>query len=283
MMALSTVTLGFATAELVRRAAGSQAAGTAPAALWIALVCSFLLFSLGGAISGSTFLALIYDRAAEHQRGRAVGWSGPFCCWVSPSAASSSASCCRDDESAGAIAFSARFRADLFIVTAVALLSSSGSSRFWARRARARASATQAEKQPPACAATCPWCGAAARCASSWLLSLHVYGFRLPAGYGAGALRRASLRHGGACHQSLRRLLGQHGDSGFLRHTLADAPLARLQSFQHVAGGRAGACAWITSPLPPRRLPARSARLVTPGLILLGIRARHLEYRHARA
>ncbi|MCY4146954.1 MAG: MFS transporter, partial [Chloroflexi bacterium] len=44
-----------------------------PAALWLALAAGFLLFSLGNAISGSTFLALIYDRAAQHQRGRAVG------------------------------------------------------------------------------------------------------------------------------------------------------------------------------------------------------------------
>ena len=72
MMAVSTLMLGFATAELVRQAA-KQTAGPTPAALWIALIASFLLFSLGGAISGSTFLALIYDRAAEHQRGRAVG------------------------------------------------------------------------------------------------------------------------------------------------------------------------------------------------------------------
>ncbi|HYO89265.1 MAG TPA: MFS transporter, partial [Candidatus Limnocylindrales bacterium] len=34
---------------------------------------SLLMFSFGNAISGSTFLALIYDRAAPAQRGRAVG------------------------------------------------------------------------------------------------------------------------------------------------------------------------------------------------------------------
>ncbi len=72
MMALSTVTLGFATAELVRRAQTGLGSET-PLALWLALVFSFLLFSLGSAISGSTFLALIYDRAGEKQRGRAVG------------------------------------------------------------------------------------------------------------------------------------------------------------------------------------------------------------------
>jgi len=72
MMALSTLMLGYATAELVRRA-GLEGAASAPPLIWAALVFSFLLFSLGVAVSGSTFLALIYDRAAEHQRGRAVG------------------------------------------------------------------------------------------------------------------------------------------------------------------------------------------------------------------
>ena len=120
MMAFSTVMLGYATAELVRRA-GIEAAGPTPATLWIALVISFLVFSLGGAISGSTFLALIYDRAAEHQRGRAVGlvWTflllgftigGIFFSIMLP-----------HDESAGAIAFSADSVLTLFIVTAALL------------------------------------------------------------------------------------------------------------------------------------------------------------------
>ncbi len=120
MMAISTLMLGFATAELVRRAS-EQSAGPTPAALWIALIASFLLFSLGGAISGSTFLALIYDRAADHQRGRAVGlvWTflllgftigGIFFSIMLPR-----------DESAGAIAFSADSLLALFVVTAIAL------------------------------------------------------------------------------------------------------------------------------------------------------------------
>ena len=120
MMAISTLMLGFATAELVRQA-GKQSAGPTPAALWITLIASFLLFSLGGAISGSTFLALIYDRAADHQRGRAVGlvWTflllgftvgGIFFSIMLP-----------QDESAGAIAYSADSLLALFIVTAVAL------------------------------------------------------------------------------------------------------------------------------------------------------------------
>ena len=72
MMALSTVSLGFSTAELIN-IAQSGVTGQAPFGLWIVLIVSFLLFSLGNALSGSTFLALVYDRSAEHQRGRAVG------------------------------------------------------------------------------------------------------------------------------------------------------------------------------------------------------------------
>lgn len=72
MMVLSTLGLGIATAQLE---AGGGAAGMAgrDAAQWLMIAISLLLFSLGGAISGSTFLALIYDRAPEEQRGRAVG------------------------------------------------------------------------------------------------------------------------------------------------------------------------------------------------------------------
>ncbi len=66
MMALSLGGLGFITASLARGAA-------ATAVTWIAISLAMLLFSLGNALSGSTFLALIYDRTPEHQRGRAVG------------------------------------------------------------------------------------------------------------------------------------------------------------------------------------------------------------------
>ncbi len=121
MMALSTVTLGYATAELVARANRGEA-GQAPALLWLALIFSFLLFSLGGAISGSTFLALISDRAAEAQRGRAVGivWTflllgftigGVFFSLMLP-----------HDETAGHIAFSADDLLRLFLVTAGLLM-----------------------------------------------------------------------------------------------------------------------------------------------------------------
>jgi MFS transporter, BCD family, chlorophyll transporter len=66
LMVISIITLGLATAHLAR---GAQAG----LGEWAAISLSLLLFSLGTAISGSTFLALVYDRAAEHQRGRAVG------------------------------------------------------------------------------------------------------------------------------------------------------------------------------------------------------------------
>lgn len=66
MMLFSMIALGLLTASLAQ---GSAA--TTP--LWIGLILSMFLFSLGNSISGSTFLALVYDRAPEHQRGRAVG------------------------------------------------------------------------------------------------------------------------------------------------------------------------------------------------------------------
>ncbi len=66
MMALSLVGLGLITAELARGA-------VATVVTWAAISLAMLLFSLGNALSGSTFLALVYDRAPQHQRGRAVG------------------------------------------------------------------------------------------------------------------------------------------------------------------------------------------------------------------
>ena len=65
-MAGSLFALGVATASLAR--------GTADAALmWLVITLSLLLFSFGISVSGSTFLALIHDRASAAQRGRAVG------------------------------------------------------------------------------------------------------------------------------------------------------------------------------------------------------------------
>ena len=66
MMAFSLFTLGLATATLAR---GTEATLW----MWVVITFSLLLFSLGNAFSGSTFLALIYDRTTEEQRGRAVG------------------------------------------------------------------------------------------------------------------------------------------------------------------------------------------------------------------
>jgi BCD family chlorophyll transporter-like MFS transporter len=40
---------------------------------WLVLAGALFLFSLGSAFSGGTFLALIYDRSGESERGRAVG------------------------------------------------------------------------------------------------------------------------------------------------------------------------------------------------------------------
>mgnify|MGYP001340765037 FL=1 len=69
MMVASVFGLGIATTTI----AVSGKRGEATLLEWFGLVGSMLLFSLGSALSGSTFLALIYDRAREDQRGRAVG------------------------------------------------------------------------------------------------------------------------------------------------------------------------------------------------------------------
>jgi BCD family chlorophyll transporter-like MFS transporter len=66
LMVLSMLSLGVATATLAR---GVEANGM----MWAVIGVSLLLFSLGYAFSGGTFLALVYDRAAPSQRGRAVG------------------------------------------------------------------------------------------------------------------------------------------------------------------------------------------------------------------
>lgn len=66
LMVLSLFVLGLTTTALARGA-------EATLIVWVTITLSLLLFSLGNALSGSTFLALIYDRAADHQRGRAVG------------------------------------------------------------------------------------------------------------------------------------------------------------------------------------------------------------------
>ncbi len=66
MMVLSILAMGISTAAIAQQ-------GGADPGLWLAITLALLLFSLGTALSGSTFLALIYDRAPEHQRGRAVG------------------------------------------------------------------------------------------------------------------------------------------------------------------------------------------------------------------
>jgi MFS transporter, BCD family, chlorophyll transporter len=66
MMVISLLMMGFSTANLAR---GAEATPL----VWLAITTALLLFSLGNALSGSTFLALVYDRSPENQRGRAVG------------------------------------------------------------------------------------------------------------------------------------------------------------------------------------------------------------------
>lgn len=67
MMVISTFGLGFGTVQLM------QHLGETSVFAWTAIIVSMVLFSFGSAISGSTFLALIYDRSRPEQRGRAVG------------------------------------------------------------------------------------------------------------------------------------------------------------------------------------------------------------------
>ena len=72
MMAVGILILGIATTSLAQGGGMIGMAGK-DAAQWIGIVLAILLFSLGNSISGGTFLALIYDRTPEHQRGRAIG------------------------------------------------------------------------------------------------------------------------------------------------------------------------------------------------------------------
>ncbi len=66
MMLASVFGLGTVTGQL---ASGS----VADTVTWLVISGLLFLFGLGSAFSGSTFLALVYDRSPEHQRGRAVG------------------------------------------------------------------------------------------------------------------------------------------------------------------------------------------------------------------
>ena len=67
LMVLSTFGLGYATAQLVQDPLSSGLL------IWLMIIASMLAFSFGNALSGTTFLSLIYDRATDDQRGRAVG------------------------------------------------------------------------------------------------------------------------------------------------------------------------------------------------------------------
>ncbi len=72
MMAIGILILGIATTSLAQGGGMTGMAGK-DSAQWIGIILAILLFSLGNSISGGTFLALIYDRTAENQRGRAIG------------------------------------------------------------------------------------------------------------------------------------------------------------------------------------------------------------------
>jgi BCD family chlorophyll transporter-like MFS transporter len=72
MMAIGILILGIATTSLAQGGGMLGMAGK-DGGHWLVITLSVLLFSLGNSISGGTFLALIYDRTPEHQRGRAIG------------------------------------------------------------------------------------------------------------------------------------------------------------------------------------------------------------------
>lgn len=63
MILVSLVTIGFAT--VAAHETGSPLA-------WLAMIASVILFSIGSAFSGTTFLALIYDITPQRQKTRAV-------------------------------------------------------------------------------------------------------------------------------------------------------------------------------------------------------------------
>ncbi|MEO0596514.1 MAG: BCD family MFS transporter, partial [Chloroflexota bacterium] len=67
LMVLSTFGLGFGTVQLLQHLDRHLWTD------WLIIISSLIAFSIGNALSGSTFLALVYDRATEEQRGRAVG------------------------------------------------------------------------------------------------------------------------------------------------------------------------------------------------------------------
>lgn len=64
LMAIGFMLLAFMTVEL---------AETGQDIWWAGIVVALFINSVGYALSGSTYTTLIYDRAPEHQRGRAVG------------------------------------------------------------------------------------------------------------------------------------------------------------------------------------------------------------------
>lgn len=66
MMVLSTFSIGWGTSQFLVPNQDQNLS-------WIAIIIGSILFSFGNALSGTTFLALIYDRATPEQRGRSVG------------------------------------------------------------------------------------------------------------------------------------------------------------------------------------------------------------------
>lgn len=116
LMVLSTFGIGFGTAGLM------QAMPDGAALNWMLIVGSLVMFSLGNALSGSTFLALIYDRATDEQRGRAVGIVWTFLLLGFTVGGVVFSLLLRSDESAGALGYSTGDLVRLFVISGLMFL-----------------------------------------------------------------------------------------------------------------------------------------------------------------
>lgn len=141
MMALSILALGLSTGYLAR-------GGEANVGTWLVMSISLLLFSLGSAISGSTFLALIYDRAAPSQRGRAVGIVWTFLLLGFTIGGILFGVMLPSKDAAHPSGFSPETLQNLFVFGAIAMAVLWGISVFGEERRNTQATSSQEEREP---------------------------------------------------------------------------------------------------------------------------------------
>ena len=72
LMLIGLLLTGWQTSEISQKLLHSNSEGITRND-WLVFAFALLLFSFGNALSGSTFLALLYDRAPQKQRGQVVG------------------------------------------------------------------------------------------------------------------------------------------------------------------------------------------------------------------